>query len=196
MGKIEQNKERKKRAILAAAQEIFLSEGYVLTSMDKIAAQAQMTKQTVYRYFSSKIELFQATLSEMGENIEDDFHTHLENADTREALLGFARDFIRFHLSDEHIATYRLLVAESGKAPEITRSFLSVGPDETEAALSSFFSKRINVKETESIIRLWTGMLLEPRSGVLVGMEKPSREQINSYAQVATDFLLAAFGDS
>ena len=192
MSKIEQNKERKREKILVAAQETFLSEGYVLASMDRIAAHAQMTKQTVYRYFPSKIDLFQATLKEMGKSSEDGFLVHLKKTDTREALLGYARDFIRFHVSDEHIATFRLLVAESAKAPEITRSFLNVGPNKTTDTLSSFFSERFNIKDTESIIHLWTGMLLELRSGVLVGMEKPSKQQIDNRARVATDFLLAA----
>ena len=141
MGKIEQNKEIKRQAILEAAQGVFLSEGYVLASMDKIASEAQLTKQTVYRYFSSKTDLFQATLQQMGKNDGERFAVHLETADTREALLGFAKGYIRFHLSDEHIATFRLLVAESAKAPELTSSFLSVGPDDTDVALSSFFLK-------------------------------------------------------
>ncbi|WP_315983576.1 helix-turn-helix domain-containing protein [Aliamphritea spongicola] len=51
---------------MQAAQEVFLSEGFVQAGMDKIAAQAQVTKQTVYRYFPSKTELFKATLQYMG----------------------------------------------------------------------------------------------------------------------------------
>ncbi len=34
MSKIEQNREKKRRAILEAAKENFLSEGYVLANMD------------------------------------------------------------------------------------------------------------------------------------------------------------------
>lgn len=192
MGKIEQNKERKRRAILEAAQGIFLSEGYVLASMDRIAAGAKMTKQTVYRYFPSKKELFQATLSQMGKSYGEGFAVHLENPDTREALLGFAKSFVHVHLSDEHIAIFRLLVAESTKAPEVTSSFLSVGPHDTDAALSSFLSERFNIEDTKTAIRLWTGMLLALRSGVLMGMQKPGKQQIDKHAIDATDFLLAA----
>ncbi|GAB3516396.1 TetR/AcrR family transcriptional regulator [Photobacterium alginatilyticum] len=192
MGKIEQNKEIKRRAILAAAQEIFLSEGYVLSSMDKIAAQARMTKQTVYRYFPTKIDLFQATLRHMGESLDDSFLTHLKNPNTRDALTGFARDFIGFHLSDNHIATFRLLVAESAKAPEIVSIFHAVGPDDTHEKLAAFFSERLDVKDTETTIKLWLGMLLSLRSGVLMGREKPSQHQIDEHARKATDFLLAA----
>lgn len=192
MGKIDQNKERKRSAILSAAQKAFLSEGYQQSSMDRIAAQAQVTKQTVYRYYPSKIDLFEATLTEMGKGIEEEFLSQLNKSDTREALLGFARDFIRFHVSERHIATFRLLVSESANAPEITRHFFAIAPDRTTDMLSSFFSEKFNIKDVQSIISLWTGMLLEPRSGVLVGMTKPTRQHIDRHAKNATDFLFAA----
>ena len=192
MSKIEQNKEKKRRAILTAAQSIFLSEGFVLSSMDRISAAAGMTKQTVYRYFPSKTELFQATLQHMGERFDEQYASHLDNPDIRTALLSFAKDFIAFHISDEHIDTFRLLVAEGGKAPEIISSFMSVGPDNTDTALSDFFAGRLNLEKTATPIRLWTGMLLEPRSAVLMGKEKPDQDQIGQYAREATDFLLAA----
>ena len=52
MSKIEKNKEKKRQAILKAAQENFLAEGYILANMDNIARVAKITKQTLYRYFS------------------------------------------------------------------------------------------------------------------------------------------------
>ena len=90
MSKIEQNKEKKRLAILKAAKEIFLAEGYVQTSMDRVASEAKMTKQTLYRYFSSKDVLFEATLRQMGSQTDDKLVVHLQHADTRQALLGFA----------------------------------------------------------------------------------------------------------
>lgn len=192
MGKIEQNKEKKRQAILKAAQITFLSEGYTLANMDKIASEAQMTKQTVYRYFSSKIDLFEQTLGQMGKNYDVKYAVHLEHADNGEALLGFAKEFICFHLSDEHIATIRLLVAESTKAPQIMTSFMSIGPDKTDAALSRFFAERFDIEDTEVTIRLWLGMLLSFRTSVLLGMPKPGQCQIENHAADATSFLLLA----
>ena len=53
--------------------------------------------------------------------------------------MGSLRPFWRFHLSDEHIATLKLLIAESGKSPTILESFMSVGENETDIALAQFF---------------------------------------------------------
>ncbi|MGF1681909.1 TetR/AcrR family transcriptional regulator [Photobacterium minamisatsumaniensis] len=196
MSKIEQNKEKKRRAILASAQDVFLSDGYVLANMDKISAQAQMTKQTVYRYFPSKIDLFQATLRKIGEQFDESYLEHLENPDTRAALTGFAKEFIAFHLSEEHIATYRLLIAESTKAPEILDSFKSVGSNETHEKLSLFFTERLKLKEAETPIRFWIGMLLSLRDEVLMELEKPNQTKIDHHAEQATAFLLVAISAS
>lgn len=192
MSKVEQNKEKKRQAILQAAQDVFLTEGYVLASMDSIAAQAQVTKQTIYRYYPSKVELFKATLQHMGKSSEVSFLDHLQDPNTKKALRKFAKGFILAHLSKEHLATYRLLVAESGKAPEITSSFFAVGPDETDAKLSKFFAERLGIKNVETTVQLWTAMLLSHRQSVLIGMKRPSNQQIEKYAKETTDFLLAA----
>ncbi|WP_421864480.1 TetR/AcrR family transcriptional regulator [Motiliproteus sp.] len=194
MSKVEQNKQRKREAILTAAQQVFLSEGYVLAGMDRIAAQAQVTKQTVYRYFPSKIELFKATLLKIGQENGFDFADQLQQSDSRQALYDFAKGFIKAHLSEQHLATFRLLVAESAKAPELTRSFCDIGPDHTAAKLSEFFRQRLELKDPEASVQLWTAMLLAQRAGVLIGMDKPSEEQIEQHAKRATDMLLASIG--
>lgn len=192
MSKIEQNKENKKRAILQASQDVFLSDGYELASMDRIAAQAQVTKQTVYRYYPSKVDLFKATLQQMGESSVASYLAHLQESDTKKALYKFAKGFIHAHLSAEHLATFKLLVSESAKAPEITSSFFAVGPDETDVKLSDFFLERLGIKNAETTVQLWTSMLLAHRASVLIGIKRPSDRQIEKHARDATDFLLTA----
>ena len=49
---------KKRKAILDAATEVFLRSGYLGTNMDEIAALSGVSKQTVYKHFSSKEALF------------------------------------------------------------------------------------------------------------------------------------------
>src|SRR6478609_2897584 len=49
---------RKRRGILDAATAAFFRSGYLGTSMDQIAAQAAVSKQTVYKQFTDKESLF------------------------------------------------------------------------------------------------------------------------------------------
>lgn len=44
--------------ILEAAEKMFSQRGYTLTTVDEIAAEAQFSKATLYRYFKSKREIF------------------------------------------------------------------------------------------------------------------------------------------
>ena len=191
MSKIEQNREKKKQAILTSAKTIFLSEGYTSASMDNIAADAQITKQTLYRYFPSKLQLFQATLLQLGESYNCKYSEHLEVASTREAMIAFAIEFMTFHLSEEHIATHRLLIAEAVQAPELVKSFMDIGPDETDSVLKKFFEERFELTQPNSKIDLWLGMLLAPRSSLLLGLPALSKIQIVQHATEATDVILA-----
>jgi TetR/AcrR family transcriptional regulator, regulator of autoinduction and epiphytic fitness len=67
---IELPKSRKKRdtsqkreTILAGAIQVFIENGYELTSMDRIAEVAGVSKRTVYNHFQSKESLFEAVVN-------------------------------------------------------------------------------------------------------------------------------------
>ncbi|MDJ0930273.1 TetR/AcrR family transcriptional regulator [Breoghania sp.] len=196
MGKIEQNKERKRHAILDAASEIFLSDGYVAANMDRIAAFAGVTKQTVYRYFASKMNLFQATLMHIRKDGGEDFSRYLDLPDERDTLSRFAVAFMRAHLSQEHLRTYRLLVSESATAPEMAQVFRTVGPDNTASRLTRFFADRLAMGDPETAVRLWTAMLLAFRNTVPVGGPAPTEQEIADHAHAATDLLLRGAKDA
>src|SRR5215211_4508143 len=49
---------RKRLAILEAGREVFMRSGYGGASMDEIAAVAKVSKQTVYKHFADKGNLF------------------------------------------------------------------------------------------------------------------------------------------
>ncbi|WMD21627.1 TetR/AcrR family transcriptional regulator [Achromobacter seleniivolatilans] len=60
--------DRKREAILRAAVEEFRTAGYEATSMDRIAAAAEVSKRTVYNHFPSKEELFGQILEQLWES--------------------------------------------------------------------------------------------------------------------------------
>src|SRR6266849_6609548 len=52
--------------ILAAAQKMFLQQGYLATSTDALLTEAGIaSKETLYRYYASKEELFTAVLGRL-----------------------------------------------------------------------------------------------------------------------------------
>jgi TetR/AcrR family transcriptional regulator of autoinduction and epiphytic fitness len=60
--------DRKREAILQAAIAEFRANGFEVTSMDKIAALAEVSKRTVYNHFPSKEELFAEILQQLWVN--------------------------------------------------------------------------------------------------------------------------------
>ncbi|SEE87600.1 TetR/AcrR family transcriptional regulator [Pseudomonas migulae] len=57
--------DRKREAIIQAAIAEFRAHGFDITSMDKIAATAGVSKRTVYNHFPSKEELFAEILNQL-----------------------------------------------------------------------------------------------------------------------------------
>lgn len=62
--------DRKREAIIQAAIDEFLANGFAATSMDRIAARAEVSKRTVYNHFPSKEELFSGILLQLWETSE------------------------------------------------------------------------------------------------------------------------------
>lgn len=56
----EREKEQRQKAIIDAAEKIFFSEGVENSSMDEVAAAAELSKGTLYLYFQNKDDLYHA----------------------------------------------------------------------------------------------------------------------------------------
>ncbi len=66
---IETNLEKQK--ILNYATDKFMSEGFYKTPMDSIAKELQMSKKTIYKYFSSKEELVEMVVKSFMNQVKD-----------------------------------------------------------------------------------------------------------------------------
>ena len=183
MSKIELKKEQKRGDILRAAQTVFRADGYIGAGMDKIAQQAGVTKQTVYRYFSAKDVLFRACLEAQRAADSSHFLRELDREDTREALTCFALGFLGVHMSGAHLAGMRLLLAEGPSAPEMTRAFFAVGPEKTETRLVEFLRARLRSDDPEYAAKALLSTLLSMRMHVLIGLcEVPTQEELAAHA--------------
>lgn len=69
----------KKEEVINAARDLFTKHGYKKVSMDEIAKEANVTKKTIYSYFSDKEAMFKYFASEelqsMKEKIENDVNS-------------------------------------------------------------------------------------------------------------------------
>ena len=195
MTKMEQKREEKRAAILLAALEVFFAQGYVGASMDAIASEAGVTKQTVYRYYGSKEELYQAALESRREGGGNHFLAELGREDPGEALTRFAEGFLGVHMAKEHLAAIRLLVAEGPEAPEMTRAFYAVGPRRTEERLVRFMEERLGADDPQYAAKMFIATLLSMRMSVLVGLAAaPTPEDVSGHARRTARMFLKLMG--
>jgi len=117
-------KEREKQAhrleIMAAARKLFLRKDYYETTLEEIAREAQFGKGTIYNYFSSKEELFQAIVDQiladweaMAKQIIDD-----ETTDCREKFARYAGQVILHAAENEEMIKLMMRQAKQSKAKE------------------------------------------------------------------------------
>ena len=122
------SRDDRRAAILAIARAAFLRDGYAATSMSQIAADVGGSKATLYNYFPSKKDLFVAVADLESAKIFDQlFDVREIDGDVRLVLENLCRRFMTVLLSEEMIASYRLIVAESVRFPEIGRAVYELG---------------------------------------------------------------------
>ena len=99
--------------ILTAALNVFLKSGYGASTVDELAAAAQVTKRTLYAYYGDKAEIFSAMVKYLAAAVSLDAASDI---DTLETLA--ARIVGRLH-SDELVGLHQLVIAESTRFPEL-----------------------------------------------------------------------------
>src|SRR5437016_11857165 len=59
----------RRKQLLAAAQQVFVAQGYHAAAMDEIAERAGVSKPVLYQHFPGKLELYLALLDESVEEL-------------------------------------------------------------------------------------------------------------------------------
>ena len=74
----EREKEQRREAILDAAEDVFSRKGLQSSTMDEIAERAELSKPTLYLYFGSKEDLYQAVANRGLDILEQVFRSVTE----------------------------------------------------------------------------------------------------------------------
>jgi TetR/AcrR family transcriptional regulator of autoinduction and epiphytic fitness len=108
----------KRAAILEAAIAEFLASGFDGASMDRIAARAGVSKQTIYAHFSSKDGLVQAIARESLLLPEEDSLRYDPEAPLDAQLTRVAESVLRVLTSDHYVALVRIIVGREVRDPQ------------------------------------------------------------------------------
>jgi TetR/AcrR family transcriptional repressor of mexJK operon len=198
---------RKRQAIMEAATELFLRQGYRETSMDEVAASAAVSKQTVYKHFADKQNLFSDIVIGITERV-DELVTELasELAAARAETLGedlraLARRHLAAVMQPQVLRLRRLVIAEAGRFPDLARSYYERAPGRVVATLAS----GIEGLAERGLLRLDDPSLAANHLAYLIlsipldralfyGDDSTSSAELDRCAEEAVRVFLAAYG--
>jgi len=129
----------KRTAIVGAATTLFLRNGYQGTSVDDVAAMAAVSKQTVYKNFGDKQQLFSTIVLGVTATAQE-FADHLMNApeddDVETELRTIARRYLGSVMRPQVLQLRRLVIGEAGRFPDLARAYYERAPQRVLGALA------------------------------------------------------------
>ena len=158
------NRPEKTAAILDGAMQVFLEQGYAGTTMDKVASAAGVSKPTVYNHFQDKEALFNALMEKLV--IEKEWAKcpldlqNFSSEPTNIVLKRIANEVLdNCNSSSEQITFVRLVIGESGRFPELSRSFVANMDKSILGALTEYFAS-LNVPTPDVAARMFMGTIV------------------------------------
>ncbi len=149
---VRQSSAQKQAAILATARELFVRQGVDRVSMDAVAAQAGVSKATVYSYFGDKRRLFLAILQDASESLNASAGQALDRylsddagiatvAELEKALAATAIDIGTTMVgSADYAAVFALVAQQRWQDPASEDDVLTAGPEEAFAERIAHFA--------------------------------------------------------
>lgn len=131
---------RKRDAILAAARQVFVADGYA-ASMDRVAEAAGVSKQTIYKHFESKEALFEAIVRQRSDRLTGPLLTAPADAAVETVLHGLALRFLELLTLPDYACILRVLVGTQGQFPGLADHFYEVGPRRSLGRLADYLAR-------------------------------------------------------
>jgi AcrR family transcriptional regulator len=122
------DRDQRRELILDVAQSVFLEEGFANASMSTIAARLGGSKGTLYNYFKSKDDLFNAYVERRCLWQDEIFALPLTGEAPDETLRRIGRAYLTRVLTDFNLRNFRLIASEAERAPDIGQTFYNAGP--------------------------------------------------------------------
>jgi TetR/AcrR family transcriptional repressor of mexJK operon len=190
------------RRILEAAQKHFNAHGLERASVDAIAADAGVSKMTVYSNFGSKEGLFHAVVrdktvavmagvSDMGA---------LDPGQPEQALLAIGARFIALSRGEDALGALRSVYGVAGAQPDVCLGFYKEGPQRVNSELAEYLrlanaAGTLKVRHPRQAADLFLSMFLGlGHMRGLLKLEMPDSRENKALLHEAVRVFMAAYG--
>ena len=191
----------KRAAILDAAKRLFVSLGFERVSMDQIAAEAGVSKLTVYSHFGDKESLFgEAVRAHCEQGMPVSLFDAEPGTPLREHLLAIGHAFFAMVMNPEAIAGHRTLCSPQVITSSLPAVFWESGPQRVQAAFAALLQRRsdngeLDIEDTgRAAAQFFTLLKGEPHMQAVFGYCCSQRSpDAGEHVVAAVDFFLRAY---
>ena len=188
----------KRAAILDAAARMFTRLGFEGASMDQIAAEAGVSKLTVYSHFGDKEALFGEAVRLVCDSLmPDGLFVADPAAPLRSQLVDIARAFFAMITSEEALATHRMMMNPGGDE-RLRQLFWQAGPERVQHAFAALLEARaaeLDIPDLGRAARQFFALLKgDLHTRMACGLcERPSAADVDEHVAATVAMFLRAY---
>lgn len=187
--------------ILEAARSHFYAHGLERASVDAIAADAGVSKMTIYSHFPSKEALFEAVVSQRTEAVVGGFAgaMAMDPMQPQKVLTAIGERFLALTREEEALGKFRTLYGAAGAQPEACRAFHRQGAERLIGDLSAYLRRAdaagsLKVRNPRLAADLFLAMFLgEGHMRGLLMLEVPEARENKALLKEAVRVFMAGY---
>ena len=190
------------RRILEAARNQFAAHGFERASVDAIAAEAGVSKMTVYSHFASKEGLFEAAVRDRTDSVVSGLAgvEALDPKQPQKALLAIGEQFLTLAREENTLGQFRSLYGAAGAQREACEAFYRQGADRLIGDLAAYLRSAtaagsLSIRQPRQAADLFLAMFLgDGHIRGLLMLEMPDARENKALLREAVRVFMAAYG--
>lgn len=189
-------------AILDAATEVFLEQGYEKATLAEIVARSGGSKTLVYEQFGGKAGLFRAMMEKRCASMMKPLAAITDECRSpREMLTAFARAFVAALSDPEVLGLQRVASGEGNRNPDVAEIYFACGHDVAYDRLAGYLATITSAHTDPVILKRWAVAFYAMIQGdaierLVVGAEPIPAIEIEAYIEFGVEWLLSRPGIS
>lgn len=189
------------RRIMEAARSHFNAHGLERASVDAIAADAGVSKMTIYSHFASKEGLFEAVIRDRADRVMGGFPgiDALDPTQPQKALLAVGEQFLALARDEGVLGQFRLIYGAAAVQREACLAFYRQGPGRLIDALAVYLRRAhvagtLNIRHPRQAADLFLSMFVgDGHIRGLVMLDMPDARENRALLREAVRVFMAAY---
>jgi AcrR family transcriptional regulator len=190
------------RRILEAARSHFYAHGMERASVDAIAAEAGVSKMTIYSHFGSKEGLFEAVVRDRTERVTGGLAgvEAMNPEQPRKALTVIGEQFLALAREEDALGQFRSIYGAAAAQPQASRAFYRQGADRLIGDLAEYLRRAdaagaLKVRHPRQAADLFLSMFLgDGHIRGLLMLDMPDHRENRALLKEAVRVFMAAYG--